>query len=260
MTPRTCALVTFAMIAIAFAQEPKPAFEVASIRRYTGAQPNYNEFATKAGGRLTVINNPILGVIVNAYGITPNQLTELPGWVRSERYDIEARGPASSGRKEMMLMLQTLLAERFAMKAHFESRETSAYILTVAKGGHKLRMLATEDCVPRDTTKPGEEPDPNVCGNNRVSSEIGWNATHISMPGVVGSLSGVLRQPVIDQTGIRGTFDVRLQWSDELAGPDPNGLPSIYTAVRETLGLELKPGKTQVNMLVVDHIERPSAN
>jgi len=245
---------------IVFSQEPKPSFEVASIKRYVGTQPGFNRFATEAGGRLTVSNNPISGVIINAYGIKPNELAEVPDWVRSERYDIEARGLASSGRKEMMLMLQTLLAERFAMKAHLEARETSAYILTVAKGGHKLRLLGTEDCVPRDATKPGGESDPNVCGNNRVSSEVGWNATHISMLGVVGSLSAILREPVIDQTGIKGTFDVRLQWSNDLAAADPNTLPSIYTAVRETLGLEMKPGRTQVNMLVVDHIERPSAN
>jgi uncharacterized protein (TIGR03435 family) len=260
-------LAAFALIflvpsRIVFAQDPKPAFEVASIKRYVGAQPGFNRFATEAGGKLSVSNNPILGVIVNAYSIKPNELAEVPDWVRSERYDIEARGPSSSSRKEMMLMLQTLLAERFAMKAHFEVRETSAYTLTIAKGGHKLRMLGTEDCAPRDPTKPGTESDPNVCGNNRVSSEIGWNATHISMAGVVGSLSAILRQPVIDQTGIKGAFDVRLQWSDDLATPDPNGLalPSIYTALRETLGLELKPGRTQVNMLVIDHIERPSAN
>jgi len=242
---------------IVFAQEPKPAFDVASIKRNIDTPVGDAQFATEADGRLIVVNNPISGVIVNAYGITYEQLAEVPGWVRSERYDILARGPASSERKEMMLMLQALLAERFAMKGHFEARENTAYTLTVAKGGHRLRLQGTEDCTPR---RPGVESDPNVCGNNRVSSETGWNATHISMPGIVRSLSAILRQPVIDQTGIKGAFDVQLQWSDDLAAANPNTLPSIYTALRETLGLELKPGRTQTNMLVIDHIERPSPN
>lgn len=256
----------FAQVAIVFslcpnwvasAQETKPAFDVASVRRNTVTEPGDAEFQAEAG-RLTVINNPIFGVIVNAYGISRNQLAGVPDWVRSERYNIEAQGPASAGRKEIMQMLQSLLAERFAMKAHFETREAPAYTLALAGGGHKLSLLSTEDCVPR--AQPGAESNPNVCGSNNVSSAGGWNATRISMPGVVGSLSAILRQPVTDQTGIKGAFDIKLRWADDLAGANPDALPSVYTAVRETLGLELKPSRTQIEVLVIEHIERPSAN
>ncbi len=214
---------------IAFAQAPRPAFDVVSIKQHTG-EMNGVTFAAREGGRLNVVNNPIFNVIDNAYGISKYQLIGAPDWVESERYDIEARGPATAGKKEMMLMVQTLLADRFAMRAHFETRETPAYILTVAKGGAKLRLTGSEDCVPFDSTKPNPEAVPNVCGNDHLSRNNVWEATHISMPGVTGALSVVMHRPVIDQTGIKGTFDVHLQWSDDLTLQDnpADAPPSIY--------------------------------
>ena len=258
-------LIVLAMIAslspdwIALAQTPRPAFDVASIKQNT-SQSNRFTFAAQEGGRLTVVGNEISNVITNAYGISDYQLIGVPDWVYSDRYDIEAKGPATSGRKQMMLMLQTLLADRFAMRAHFETRDSPAYVLTVAKGGPKLRVLGSENCVPFDGTKPDPRAVPNVCGNDLVHGTV-WSATHISMPDAIATLAIVMRRPVVDQTGIKGTFDVRLQWSDDLAPQDnPDAPPSIYVALRETLGLELKPGRGPVEVLVIDHIERPTGN
>jgi uncharacterized protein (TIGR03435 family) len=263
------ALITFAAAAaflphwIAFAQIPRPSFDVASIKHSSneGAGPG---FAARPGGRLTVENNAMSNVINNAYGIANYQLIGVPDWVRSERYDIEAKGAETAGQKDVMLMLQTLLADRFAMRAHFETREMSAYILTVAKGGSKLRIVTSEDCVPFDSTKPDALAVPNVCGNNLQNSQgeiARWRATHISMPGVTGLLSRVLRGPVIDRTGIKGTFDISLQWSEDLAPAEtPDAPPALSSALRETLGLELKSGRGPVDVLVVEHIERPSSN
>ena len=115
--------------------------------------------------------------------------------------------------------------------------------------------------MPIDTTKPDALAAPNVCGNNHLSRNNVWTATHTSMPGVTGALSRVLRGPVIDRTGIKGTFDVSLQWSDDLALPDnPDAPPPLSTSLHETLGLELKSGRGPVDVLVVDHIAKPSAN
>jgi uncharacterized protein (TIGR03435 family) len=246
---------------IAFAQTPRPAFDVASIKQHT-EQMNGVTFADGEGGRLTVVNNPIFNVIDNAYGISKYQLIGAPDWVESERYDIEARGPATAGHKEMMLMVQALLADRFAMRAHFETREMPAYILTVAKGGPKLRLTGSEDCVPFDGTKPNPQAVPNVCGNDHLSRNNVWSATHISMRDVAGLLSSVMRRPVIDHTGIKGTFDVHMQWSDDLTLQDSpaDGPPSIYVALRETLGFELKSGRGPAEVLVIDHIEKPTGN
>jgi uncharacterized protein (TIGR03435 family) len=253
------ALASYSPSWIAFAQT-RPGFDVASVKRYTGEGGGVT-FAARPGGRLDVINNPMSNVITNAYGIADYQLIGAPDWIHSERYDIEAKGPETAGRKDIMLMLQTLLADRFAMKAHFETRETPAYILTVAKGGSKLHILKPEDCVPIDTTKPDPLSAPNVCGNNITGRDGVWRMIHNSMPGVTAVLSRALRGPVIDRTGITGTFDLTLQWSDDVsASGNPDGLPSLITAVRETLGLELKSGRGPVEVLVVDHIERPTAN
>ena len=125
-----------------------------------------------------------------------------------------------------------------------------------------MQFLGSEDCVPRDPTKPVAKDASNVCGNNLCCADHRWVATHISMPGAVALLSTVLRRPVIDQTGIKGTFDVHMQWSDDLGPPDSAGdvSPSISSALRETLGLELKSGRGPVEVLVIDHIERPSEN
>jgi uncharacterized protein (TIGR03435 family) len=250
---------------ILLAQAPRPTFDVASVKRRT-EESNQNIFAVREGGRLIAVNNPLSNVIANAYGILDYQLTGAPDWVNSERYDIEAKGQAIAGRKDMMLMLQTLLTDRFAMKARFETREMPAWLLTVAKGGPKMRMLGPDDCVallqlPFDT-KPNPDTMPNVCGNNMLSRNGVWTGTHISMPQVTRLLSSAMRGPVINQTAIKGTFDVNMQWSDDLAAADNAGdaPPSIFAALRETLGLELKSGRGPVEVLVIDHIERPSAN
>jgi uncharacterized protein (TIGR03435 family) len=259
-------LVGLALIASVFpkwivlAQSPRPAFEVASIKRHTELSNRF-VFAARPGGRLAVVNSSIADAINNAYGILEYQLIGAPDWVNSDHYDIEARGAASAGEKEVMLMLQSLFADRFAMKAHLETREMPAYILTVAKGGPKMVFLGSEDCVRFDSTKPNNRAVPNVCGNNFVHANS-WNATHISMWGVVRIMSVVLRRPVIDKTGVKGTFDVRMQWSDDLAPADnaADAPPSLESALRETLGLDLKSGRGAAEVLVLDHIERPREN
>jgi bla regulator protein BlaR1 len=244
------------------AETTRPSFDVASIKRHAADNMEGIDFEARPGGTLEVVNNPTSNLITNAYGIPFYRLFGAPDWVNSDRYDIEAKGPVTAGQKEIMLMLQSLLSERFAMKAHFETRDVPAYILTVAKGGPKLQFLGSEDCVPRDTTKPDASNVPNVCGNNLLGRNNGWVATHISMPGVVGALSRALGRPVIDHTGIKGSFDVHMQWSDDLASANSEGdtTPSISTALRETLGLELKSGRGPARVLVIDHIERPSGN
>ena len=246
---------------IVLAQTPRPAFDVASIKRDLAETEGHGiTFAARPGGRLQVVNNATLNLICNAYGIASYQLIGAPDWVTSERYDIEARGAATAGQKEIMLMLQTLIAERFAMKARFETREMPAYILTVAKGGPKVTFSSPEDCVPRDSSRPNPDAT-NLCGNNLLNRVDGWKGTHISMPGVVGALSRALRHPVIDQTGIKGTFNVSMKWSDDPSQADSvDALPPLPIALRQALGLDVKMGRGAVDVFVIQHIERPTVN
>lgn len=244
------------------AETPRPSFDVASIKRHVADNMEGVDFEARPGGTLVVVNNPVSNLITNAYGIPNYRLYGVPGWADSDRYDIQAKGPVTAGQKEIMLMLQSLLSERFAMKAHFETRDMPAYILTVAKGGPKMQFLSAEDCVPRDTTKPDAGNVPNVCGSSLRPRTGGWIANHISMRQAAALLSNVLHGPVVDQTGIKGTFDVHMQWSDDLAPANSEGdaPPSFSTALRETLGLEVKAGRGPAKVLVIDHIERPSGN
>jgi bla regulator protein BlaR1 len=251
-----------------------PKFEVASIKPNTSGAAGAG-FQPFPSGRLSVVNNALRNVILNAYDIQAFQLSGGPGWIDSDRYDIEAKAEGNPARKQMMMMLQTLLEERFQLRVHHETKEFPAYVLNVAKGGPKLHFSNDGNCIPPsspEATSLDQKP-ANVCGNNLVSSGRRWNATNTSMPGVVAVLSAVLRRTVIDKTGITGTFDVHLEWTpDEVLAQSPtqgdpgrpvssvDEGPSIFTALQEQLGLKLESTKAPGDALVIDHIERPSEN
>jgi uncharacterized protein (TIGR03435 family) len=249
---------------IAFAQPaPRPEFEVASIRLRTEVSNRFG-FGPLPGGRLSVTNNALRNVIDNAYDIQAFQLSGGPDWINTDRYDIEAKAAGNPSWPEMKPMLRSLLEDRFKLKVHRETKELPIYVLGVAKGGLKLHLLTNENCIPPDRGNPTPPP-ANYCGNN-LSRGNGWTANNIGMSEAAGLLTAVLRRQVIDKTGITGTFDVHLEWAPEnLERPTDNAandgtLPSIFTALQEELGLKLDSSKGPVEVLVIDHIERPDAN
>jgi uncharacterized protein (TIGR03435 family) len=135
--------------------------------------------------------------------------------------------------------------------------------LTLAKGGPKLQRFQDGSCLNWDLTDPPPPPPPGQkraihCGNNIVLKGR-WVATKIDMGGVAGALTAILRRRVIDKTGITGFFDVNLQFVDDALADDGTG-QSIFTAVQDQLGLKLESTKGPVDVLVIDHIERPSEN
>jgi uncharacterized protein (TIGR03435 family) len=191
----------------------------------------------------------------------PLQISGGPGWIDSDRFDIEAKAEGDAS-EEMMAgpMLQTLLEDRFRLKVHRETRERPVYALTVAKSGLKLQPLK-EACHP---------PDP--CGVAKMRPN-GQNMTldvhAMGMVDFAGSLG--LDRPVIDKTGVAGIFDFHLEFVLDGATPgnpfgnhDPassgdGAAPSIFTAI-QALGLRLESAKGPVEFLVIDHVEKPSAN
>ncbi|HEY2383611.1 MAG TPA: TIGR03435 family protein [Terriglobia bacterium] len=243
---------------------PHLQFEAASIKPSSAGLSGIT-FAVQPGGRLDVENNPISNVIKNAYGsIRPFVLQGGPDWVDSDRYDIEAKAEGNPAEPEMMVMLQALLADRFKLKVHRETRELPVYALTVAKGGPKLTKHIEGSCVivdpnsPPPPGAPGEKPRDH-CGNNLIARGR-WDASKVDMPSVAGALSVLVRRKVIDKTGLTGFFDIHIDIpSDPLAGNDP-GAPSIFTVLQDELGLKLDSDKGPVAVLVIDHIERPSQN
>ncbi len=196
--------------------------------------------------------------VLEAYGVSRDQLSGGPGWFDSDRFEIEAKGPDDFSQdpdrallgsynmpKRMALMLQTLLEDRFKLKVHRETKERTVYSLVVAKGGPKLKEVAPND--------PSER-----CCWTFNSGQI--TARFRSMPWLADALRMYVGAPVLDQTELKGAYDFKLEWQDE-RDPDPKAGPSsIFTAVQEELGLKLEPSKGPVEILVVDHAEKPDAN
>jgi uncharacterized protein (TIGR03435 family) len=216
-------------------------------------------------------------LILLAYGIQDYQLAGDPSWVGAEHYDIQAKAEGSATVQQMEgPMLQALLEDRFKMMLHRETRQLPVYELAVASGGAKLKPSKEGVCTPYSVNSPPPpastpgEHSPIVCGV-RIAVD-GLNRTleghGVSMPALAANLSraynSALGRNVIDGTGLRGAFEIHLKWAnDDLTGgalpPEPAG-PSIFTALQEQLGLRLRSTRGPVEVLVIDHIEKPSAN
>ena len=202
----------------------------------------------------TAFNSFADGVSFRSNG---SQIQGGPAWIDSSFYEINAKAEDSApGAKMAGPMLQTLLEERFALKVHRETKELPVFVLTVAKSGLKMQRTKDGSC----------QPGPNPCGSRRMRSAspttiaMGGNGMTVNeiFGGVIATMVG---GPVIDKTGLSGQFDFTLEWT--LGGinapPDATG-PSIFTAVEEQLGLKLTSGKGPVEVIVIDHVERPSDN
>lgn len=245
---------------VAVSQTPTPAkFDAVSIKLRPADTPGVT-FAT-IPGRLTVVNNPVTNLIGNAYN--NHNLIGGPEWIRSDRYDLEAKAAGSPTEKQMMQMLQILLADRFKLQVHTEQREEAVYHLVVAKGGLRMKKKTNENCMRADQTHPGDAPS-NPCGNNimrRNGNHLEWIVTNNDLQHMAGALS-VNGHPVIDKTGVTGTFELHVEFADAQpdseASLDPS-VPSIFAAL-DQLGLKLEPAKGMVDVLVIDHIERPTPN
>jgi uncharacterized protein (TIGR03435 family) len=254
-----------------------PAFEVASIKRTPDNTGPGADFGARPGGRLNARNNPVANFITSAYGVPNYLLIGGPEWMRDDRYDLEARADGEPPRAEMMLMLQTLLADRFQLRVHRETREIPAYVLTVGRGGVKLTPSKDGTCAANDPAVPRNPPPPPApgetrlpnCGNNLLSSRgatppnLRWTAVRIDMASLAGTLALYFRRPVVDRTGLTGFFDIQLELPPLQpavgdAGVDPG--VSVFTVLQEQLGLRVEEGRGPVEVLVVDRLERPTEN
>jgi uncharacterized protein (TIGR03435 family) len=168
-------------------------------------------------------------------------------------------------------MLQALLEDRFKLALHRETKQLSVYELTLANNDGKLQPSKNDNCAPYSVDSPpptAPVPGTIFCGFPRLASS-GLNRTlngaAISIAALAGNLSrGQLHRPIIDKTGLSGRFDVHLEWAADppsgIADTDASNGPSIFTALREQLGLKLQSTKGPVEVLVVDHVEKPSSN
>jgi bla regulator protein blaR1 len=274
-----------------FAQTaPKMAFEAASIKPSDPAG-----FGTRImlgggpGGRYSANGITVRQLITQAFGLQDFQLTGGPGWITSDRFDIEATPGSgmSPTREQTQQMLQSLLEERFQLKVRRETKNLPAYNLVLAKGGSKMKLSA-DQTLPGPAGPPPAGPPPGgppPSGAIRVDSGPsasiprgmirispgGINGQAMEMTQFVNMLSRQVGRPVADNTGLSGLFDVELNWTPDRTPPqggppgfepppvDPNG-PTIFTALQEQLGLKLETASQPGDIFTIEKIEKPSEN
>jgi uncharacterized protein (TIGR03435 family) len=227
-----------------YAQLAANQFEVASIRP-SNADPGSSGI-NSGNGRINGVNVTLKRCIMGAYAVGPNQIFGGPDWMDTDRFEINAKAEQPVGDHTLMIMLQTLMAERFKLVLHREARPIQAYVLEVRKDGPKL-----------------EKGDGHGAKTNNGRGDI--VATNASMDRFAEILSRQMDLPVVNHTGLEGVFNLRLQWTLESArAARPEGAPadgpSVFTAIQEQLGLRLRAAKVPVEVLVIDHAEKPSEN
>jgi len=241
-----------------------PAFEVAPIKPSDPARPG--KLFTVRGTDVVTINTTLTDLISMAYNLHARQITAGPSWLDSEKYDITGR-PDVKGQPnvaQIKIMLQKLLADRFQLKFHREKKELSVYAITAAKAGTKI-------------TK--SEADPNSLpglffGGAGPGGGVNFNVRNATLAEVANTLQGsVLDKPVVDQTGLDGKYDFIVKFTPDpgqMAGfggggpppaaTNPDAPPALFAAFQQQLGLRIETSKAPVDVLVIDKIEKPSAN
>jgi uncharacterized protein (TIGR03435 family) len=243
-------LLLLSIVALA-ASAQTPTFEVASVRPNHSSEGMSSIHLSK--GRVSMENVSMKKVILNAYGIPDDRESAIegPSWLTTERFDIDAIFPGDTPMPQVRQMMQTLLAERFKLVLHRETRRLPMFSLAIAKSG--LKIYPAEDGQGQTSNGPGR-----------------LEATKITMQRLADLLAHSVGLPVTDSTGVKGVFDFTLEWSaDEVPkiatmdGKEAAGVtgPSIFTALQEQLGLKLMSEKGPGEILVIDHIEKaPTEN
>jgi uncharacterized protein (TIGR03435 family) len=215
-------------------------FEAASVKP-TPPESTDQRIEVQPGGRFRATNITLKGLLRMAYDVTGFQISGGPKWLDSARYDVEAKAAGNPSARERLVMMQALLADRFQLKLHRESRELPVYWLVVGKGGPKILRAA-------DETR-----------SYRVSR--GAVNTRTTMPALANVFSNWLERVVLDRTGLEGAYDVKLEWIPE-EEPESATHPgaSLFSAVQNQLGLRLEARKGPVEILVIEGAEKPSEN
>ena len=261
-------------VTVATAQSPPaprtPAFDVASVK------PNRSgglavQIDRPVSDRFSATNVPLRELIRSAYDVQDARLVGGPEWIRSERFDIMAKAPQpfpawvpSGPPMPLLLMLRSLLADRFDLVVHQETRELPVYALVVARDDWKFGP----EINPSKVDCEGGVPEPPMCGMRVGPGQMAMSGTPMSQFASV--LANIVGRPVLDRTQLAGTFDFRLSWTPDRMpqGPvpsgapslppvDPNG-PSLFAALQEQLGLRLEPTRAPLEILVIDRVERPT--
>lgn len=235
-----------------------PSFEVATIKPSDPSRPG-RLFRIRVR-HFSTINTPLGALISWAYDLHPQQIVGAPAWVDSQKFDVDGKpdGEGQPSLDQWKIMMQKLMTERFQLKFHHEKKELSIYALVVAKNGPKISK---------------SEGDPNAPPSLLFRGLGVLPARNASMEEFAQVMQmAVLPRPVVDETGLKGKYDFMLQWTPDetqfasLGGVPPNlpekadAPPDLFTAIQQRLGLKLEATKAMVDVLVIDKVEKPSAN
>lgn len=278
-----------------------PSFDVISVRPSTPDGPQKAIFPlgpgdvyVRTGGLFSAQGFSLANYLYFAFKVLGNDSTavaaQLPDWALNDRFDIQARtdgDPAKDAKDQMRLMMRSLLAERFRLKSHYETRQVPIFAVSLARAGKMGPQLQQHpaDAVCNTVLSPTAGPAvsladtagiyPQQCGGmlgmpSSVPGRLKVGARNVTMAFIANQLTslGALGRPAVDQTGLPGTFDFVLEFVPDtnsglpLGGdfqPDPNG-PTFSQAVRDQLGLKLESSKGPSEFLIIDHVEKPSEN
>jgi uncharacterized protein (TIGR03435 family) len=258
--------ISLMLALLAHAQTPAavkspPKFEVATIK------PGHNDGhgpsgirPAPGGERYIATNITLKALITVAYRLRPDQVIGGPGWMDTDVYDMNAKAEQPSSLEELHLMLRDLLADRFKLRFHRDTKEMPIYALTVGKDGPKLK--------PHEAQSAG---DPWIDVTFDPFPHATWHAKSAPLDYFAWRLSGILDRPVVDQTNLKGGYDFEFSYTADLPpGMQPGALlngaaidtsgPTIFEAIRKQLGLTLERGKGSVDTLVIDHAEKAPEN
>jgi uncharacterized protein (TIGR03435 family) len=240
------------------AADANPAFAVATIKP---SDPDADGKGTRISGRrFATINTTLSYLIQYAYGVHARQIVGGPDWLESAKYDIAAvaDGEGKPNDAQWKIMLQKLLADRFALKFHHDKKELSVYLLVVSKDGSKL-------------TKSSDDPNGGASLMFGGGSAIRLPAKNATIDDFIHVMQrNMVDRPIVDRTGLKDRFDFTLTFTPNdyqianmgggLPPPGDNPPPELFTAIQEQLGLKFEPAKAPAEVIVIDHVEKPSEN
>jgi uncharacterized protein (TIGR03435 family) len=255
-------IAALVVAAMGHAAAQAPAFDAAAVRP-SAQRAAGSDWVFRPGGQFMASNITVLELIAVAYGVETFRIGGGPDWIRAAPYDIQTRAAAAVTLEETRLMLRTLLQERFQLRMTRERRDIALYALLLSRGdrrtGGRLQPATASSCVDR-----GEQPlDVSrdalpSCG--RLFTNPGRVfGRRVPLDLLAARLSPIVQRLVVNRTGLTGMFDLELEWTPD-SGPSlaTPGLPALFTALAEQLGLKLESSTGPADILVIDAIERPS--
>ena len=235
-------------------------FDVVSIRRNSSLATGGGG-GPRPGGRYRLTNMPVRGLVAVAHGLPRNRVLGGPGWLDTDRYDIDALGKDAPTNEEAAQMLRAMLRDRFQLVTRREQRDLPVFFLVRGRPGGNLGPALRPsrfDCTdPKGRAQAAADPAGPGCG---ITFDTGFYRGIAQLSVLEPVLTGAAGRPVLNRTGLDGWYEFELKWSELGSDAPRDDAVSIFTAVQEQLGLRLDQGTAPLDVIVIERIERPSEN